>query len=621
MKFNLLFVSKALAMVLWLAASAVEGQSLYVASTIAGNNTPGYTGDGAAATAAELNSPVGLALDSGHSLYIADQLNQRIRLVASSTGYISTPVGNGTAGYTGDNGQGTAAELNNPAGVVVDPSGNIYIADSVNNVIRKVTPGDTITTIAGDNALGAGFSGDGGAPLAAQLNIPSAVALDSAGNLYISDTANNRIRKVSFSANTIVTVAGTGGANYTGDGFPAVNASLNSPRGIAFDSAGNLYIADSGNHAIRMVSATTHNISTVAGNGTLGYNGDGGPATSAQLNYPLGVAVDATGSIYIADSQNFRIRKVTNNVISSIAGIGQPGYGGDGLYGQFAALSFPSSIIVDSSGNVYISDTGNNVIRQLTPVPTVAPPVVNTGGVVSASAFGQFSSVAPGSWIEIYGQNLAVDTRSWKSSDFQGINAPESLDGTYVTIGGQPAFVSYIAGGQLNVQVPTNIATGPQVLVVNNTSGSSEPYQIAVEPLDPGFYAPSSLNLNGTQYIWAQLPDGSLALPAGASTGVPSHEAKPGETMVLYGIGFGPVTPTIPAGQIVQQSNQLLEPFHIQFAGVPATVAYAGLAPGSIGLYQFNVVVPNVGNSDNTAVTFTVGNYPGQQQLFTAIHN
>ncbi len=621
MKFNLVFVSKALAMTVWLAASAAQAQSLYVASTVAGNTTPGFAGDGGAATSAELNGPIGLAFDSAHTLYIADQLNQRIRQVAASTGSIASPVGNGTAGYTGDNAQGTAAELNNPSGVAVDSAGNFYIADSVNNVIRKVTPGDLITTVAGSNDFGAGFGGDGGAPLGALLNVPSAVALDSAGNLYIADTANNRVRKVSFSANTIVTVAGTGGANYTGDGFPAVNASLNSPRGIAFDSAGNLYIADSGNHAIRMVSASTHNITTVAGTGTLGYNGDGIPATKAQLNYPLGVAVNTAGSIYIADSQNFRIRKVTNNTIASIAGIGQPGYGGDGLYGQFAALKFPSSVLLDSNGNVYVGDTGNNVIRKLTPVPTIAPPVINTGGVVSASAFGQFKAVAPASWIEIYGQNLATATRSWASTDFQGNNAPQSLEGTYVTIGGQPAFISYIAGGQLNVQVPTNIATGPQVLEVNNSSGSSEAYQLAVEPLQPGLFAPSSTNINGTQYVWAQLTDGSLALPAGASAGVPSREAKPGDIMVLYGIGFGPVTPTIPAGQIVQQSNQVAEPFHIQFAGVPATVAYAGLAPGSIGLYQFNVVVPNVGNSDTAPVTFTIGNYPGQQKLFTAIHN
>ncbi len=623
MKFNQAFLCKSLLLIAacCVQAQQAQAQSLYVVTTFAGNGSPGFTGDGAAATAAQLNLPVGLAFDAAHTLYIADQLNQRIRQVAASTGFIASPVGNGTAGYSGDKAQGTAAELHSPSAVCVDPSGNFYIADSDNNVIREVTPADVITTVVGVNALGAGYSGDSGAPLAAQLNGPASVILDAAGNLYFSDVNNNRVRKVSFTANTIVTVAGTGAANYTGDGFPAVNAALDGPRGLAFDAAGNLYIADSGNHVIRMVSAATKKISTVAGTGTLGYNGDNIPATSAQLNYPQGIAIDSAGSLYIADSQNFRIRKITNGVITTIAGTGQPGYGGDGLYGSFALLSFPSSVLLDASGKVYVGDSGNNVVRLLTPVASIAPPVINSGGVVSASSFGQFKSVAPASWIEIYGVNLAADSRSWGLSDFQGIHAPTSLDGTNVTIGGQHAFVAFIAGGQLNVQVPTTIGTGPQPVVVNTRGGASLAYTIAVEPLEPGFYAPSSYNLNGMQYLYAQLSDGSVALPAGASIGVASRQAKPGETMVMYGVGFGPVTPSIPAGQIVQQDNTLAEPFHIQFAGVPATVAYSGLAPGVVGLYQFNVVVPNVGDSDTIPITFTVGNYPGMQTLYTAVHH
>ncbi len=616
-----MFLSRAAAAgVLIVLSGPAWAQTAYVTTTVAGNGTVGFSGDSGAATQAQLDSPVGLALDGAGTLYIADEVNQRLREVAKATQDIITVAGNGTAGYSGDNAAGTSAELNNPMGVTVDSAGNFYIADSANNVIRKVTPGDQISTVAGSNALGAGFSGDTGAPLSAQLNGPSAVALDAAGNLYIADTGNNRIRKVNFATNVITTVAGSGGTTYSGDGLPATDAALNAPRGLAFDAAGNLYIADSGNQAVRMVSAATQIISTFAGTGVLGFSGDGGQATKAQLNYPLGVALDSAGNLYIADSQNFRIRKVVSGTITTIAGTGQPGYGGDGLYSTSSLFTFPASVLVDPSGNVYVGDTGNNVVRLLTPYASLAaPPLINAKGVVSASAFGQFSSIAPGGWIEIYGANLAADSRTWNNNDFQGINAPTALDGTSVTIGGESAYVAFIGSNQVNVQVPTDIATGPQQLVVQTGSGASPPETVAVEPLQPGLYAPGSSNIGGMQYVWAQLSDGSIVLPSGASSNVPSRPANVGETMVMYGVGFGPVTPAIPAGQIVQQSNQLAEAFHMEFDGVPATINYAGLAPGSVGLYQFNVVVPNVGAGSAIPLTFTVANYPGQQTLYTAV--
>ena len=436
MKFHQTFLSRAAsAGVLIVLSGLAQGQTVYVTSTVAGTGSLGFSGDSGAAKLAQLNSPVGLALDGAGTLYIADELNYRIRQVAATSQNIVTVAGNGTAGYSGDNNTATSAELNNPLGVAVDAAGNFYIADSVNNVIRKVTPGDKISTVAGNNSFGAGFFGDNGAPLNAELNAPGAVALDAAGNLYIADTGNNRVRKVNFATNIITTVAGSGGTTFSGDGLPAIDAALNAPRGLAFDAAGNLYIADSGNHAIRMVSAATQRMSTVAGTGALGFSGDNGPANKAQLNYPLGVAVDSAGNLYIADSQNFRIRKVSNGVITTIAGIGQPGYGGDGLYSTFSLFTFPSSVLVDPSGKVYVGDSVNNVVRLLTPFAAeAAPPVINACCVVSASSFGQLGSIAPGVWIEIYGANLAAGSRSWNSRDFHGSTATKNMDGTSVTI-------------------------------------------------------------------------------------------------------------------------------------------------------------------------------------------
>ena len=327
-----------------------------VIDTLAGDGTAGSLGDGGSATSAELNAPADVALDSAGNLYIADCNNDRIRVVATTTGTVfgqsvtagdiyTVAGGGGTPGtFSGDGGPATSAELNSPEGVAFDSAGDLYIADCGNNRIRVVaaktgtvlgismTAGD-IYTVAGSSSTG-GFSGDGGPATSAELNSPEDVALDSAGDLYIADNCNDRIRVVaaktgtvfgqSMTADDIYTVAGNGAANYSGDGGPATSAELNSPYGVAFDSAGDLYIADWGNNRIRVVAAATgtvlgwgvtaDDIYTVAGDGTYGYSGDGGAATSAELGGPSGVAVDSAGRLlYIADINNNRIRKVSAN--------------------------------------------------------------------------------------------------------------------------------------------------------------------------------------------------------------------------------------------------------------------------------------------------------------------
>ncbi len=339
-------------------------------STVAGNGTQGFSGDGSAATSASLNKPMGTFVDGFGNVYTAEFGNHRIRKVDTS-GIISTVAGNGTAGFAGDGGPATSASLNGPRDVFVDGLGNIYIADETNHRIRKVDTSGIISTVAGNGTQG--FSGDGGPATSASLNNPRGVFVDVSGNIYIGDTNNHRIRKVDTSG-IINTVAGNGTFAFSGDGGPATSASLNVPFGVFVDGSGNIYIADQNNHRIRKVD-TSGIISTVAGNGTAGFSGDGGPATSASLNNPLGVFVDGLGNIYTAEFVNHRIRKVdAAGNISTVAGNGAAGSSGDGGQATNASLNGPHGVFVDVSGNIYIGDTNNHRIRKVEgPVPVSLP--------------------------------------------------------------------------------------------------------------------------------------------------------------------------------------------------------------------------------------------------------
>jgi trimeric autotransporter adhesin len=340
---------------------------------VAGDGTTGYKGDGGPATSAGLYYPLGIAVDASGDIYIADNFNNRIRMVTRSTGIITTVAGDGTFGYKGDGGPATSAGLFYPLGIAVDASGNIYIADTSNNRIRLVTRSTgIITTVAGDGTFG--YRGDGGPATSASLHNPWGIAVDASGNIYIADIDNHRIRLVTRSTGIITTVAGDGTFGYRGDGGPATSAGLYYPYGVAVDASGNIYIADTSNNRIRLVTRSTGIITTVAGDGTAGYRGDGGQATSAGLYYPRGIAVDASGNIYIADFNDNRIRLVTRStgIITTVAGDGTAGYTGDGGLATSAGLSFPNSIAVDASGNIYIVDYGNNRIRLVSPEVSTA---------------------------------------------------------------------------------------------------------------------------------------------------------------------------------------------------------------------------------------------------------
>ena len=337
-----------------------------IITTVAGNGVYEYGGDGGPATSAALSGPHGVAVYSG-SLLIADSYDERVRKVAPN-GIISTAAGNGGYRYSGDGGPATAALLDFPTGVAADAAGDLFIADEDNNRIRKVSPGGTVTTVAGNGVNT--YSGDGGPAASASLNLPEGIAVDGTGNLFIADTSNHRIRMVGPGGG-ITTVAGNGAKGYSGDGSPATSASLAYPIGIAMDRAGNLFIADSDNNRIRVVSPGGI-ITTVAGNGAAGYSGDGGPATSASLNYPVDVAVDGAGDLFIADGGNNRVRKASpGGTITTIAGNGAWSYSGDGGPATSAGLS-ASGVALDSAGNLFIADSSNSRIRWVSPGGTIA---------------------------------------------------------------------------------------------------------------------------------------------------------------------------------------------------------------------------------------------------------
>ncbi len=380
--------------------------------TVAGNGNPGYSGDGSQATSADMNSPGNAVMDAAGNLYISDSNNNVVRKVAAGTGIISTIAGNRTAGFSGDGGVATSAQLSSPTGLALDGAGNLYISDILNNRIRKVAAGTgIISTYAGNGTLA--YSGDNGPAISAGISYPAGIVMDAAGNLYIAESGSERIRKVAASTGTITTVAGNGQYGYTGDGGAATSAELRDPTGVALDLAGNLYISDTYNNVVRKVAAGTGIITTVAGNGTAGYTGDGGPATGAELYLPYGVAVDTVGNLYVADTYNVVVRKVTtsNGTINTVAGNGNApacySLGADGGAATSAALCYPQSVSVDNTGNLYIADTSRNRIRMVTAVSsapttaTAAPTFTVSGGTYNSPQVVTITDSTPGAAIYV----------------------------------------------------------------------------------------------------------------------------------------------------------------------------------------------------------------------------
>jgi uncharacterized protein (TIGR03437 family) len=576
-------------------------------STFAGNGVFSHSGDGGPATSAQLNTPMGVAVGTAAGLgiaatfYIADTANNAVRSVAN--GVISNFAGTGTAGSSGDGNAASGAQLNGPQGLAVDSAGNLYIADTQNHRVRKVANGN-ISTVAGNGTAGSG--GDGGAAASAQLNLPFGVAVDAAGNLYIAEFGNNRVRKVSTNGN-IGTIAGNGVSGYSGDKGQATSAQLNGPQGVAVDAAGNVYIADAGNNRVRMV-APNGVITTVAGTGADGVSGDGGLGVNALVGNPVALATDSVGNVYIADG-SARVRKLfLSGIITTIAGTGIRGYSGDGGSAPNATLNGPSAVAVNAAGNVWVADTLNNAVRYLQFAGGGT-----TVGAVTSGASNLSGPVAPGEVIVIWGSGLGPTPLVQYQVDANGL-LPTSLGGTSVFVNGVLAPVVYASANQVAAVVPFGINGSLSQLYVQSQNVTSAPFNLSVASQIPGIF---TLNGSGTgQAAAINNKDGSINSAA--------HPAKVGDYVQLYITGAGQTNPAGTDGLIAAGPGPVpVGAVKVSIGGQIATVNFAGGAPGAVaGVIQVNAQIPTgITAGGAVPVVVQVGTSNSQPGVTLAVTN
>lgn len=704
---------------------------------VAGNGAPDFMGDGGLATAASLNGPEGVAFDTAGNLYIADTFNHRVRVVAPN-GTISTFAGNGFPGFAGDGDKAASASLILPTDVAAS-SGAIYIADLGNSRIRKVANG-MISTIAGNSgglvpieglaasaarfsgptgvaadangavyiaegSIGSGssldggafkiwkvapdgklatvagtgnrsFSGDAGPAALAQFDAPAGLALDAHGNLYIADTRNHRVRKVAPDGK-ITTVAGNALPGFSGEGGQATVAQLNRPSGVAVDAAGNLYIADTGNNRIRMVYPNGI-IGTLAGNGNTAFFGDGQVGYKAALNHPEGVAVDEDGAVYIADTGNHRIRRVVSGIIdtvqdgfdapSSVAarfgtiavadrgagtvylrgpvmkavalpnvrgvaidpsrsvvyatgdnrviqivdrgpvttlvGTGQCCYAGDGGPAGAALLNSPWGIAADPSGNLYIADTGNDAIR----LATASASTFFIRAIANAAS-NRAGPAAPGEVVTIYGAGLGPQNLVAPDQPAPGGGLPTDIAGTSVTFNGIPAPLLYVDAGQVSAIVPYGITGSTADVVVKAANVLTQPFPLAIAPAAPGIFTADATGAGPAR-----------AFNADASANAPGAPAIVGTSLTFYATGEGQTVPAGIDGKIAGASGPApVLPVVVRIDGVLASVQSAAGAPGlPAGVMQVIVTVPP-GVTGSVPLVLTVGGVASQSGVTVSL--
>ena len=489
---------------LFLIAHVCVGQMFNI-NTAVGDGVQGFAGDGGQALNSEIFTLAQVTLDSAGNIYLADTGNCRVRKVTASTHVITTVAGSATCGYSGDNGPATSAQLYFPKGVAVDSTGNIYIADTTNYIIRKVNISGIITTFAGTPGM-AGYSGDGGPAVSAQLANVAGLAVDATGALYIADNGNNVIRKVALNG-TISTVAGNGVQGFSGNGGPATAAAMFFPNAIAFDTAGNMYIAEPPNESIRKVSPSGI-ITVVAGGNGLGFSGDGGLAINAQMDDPQGVTVDGNGTIFIADEDNARIRMVTPaGIITTICGDGHLNFSGDGGPSISAEIDLPEGIVAGPTGAVYFVDSGNNRIRVLTPVGTAQtitfPAISNVA--LGAAPFMLSASATSGLAVTFASNALSVCTVSGVTVTLIGfgtcsVTASQVGNSTYAeALPVIQTFTVIAAVGAVTLSAPANGATGVSVTTMLSWSAASMATSYDVY-FGTSATPPFAVNMSGTSY-------------------------------------------------------------------------------------------------------------------------
>jgi hypothetical protein len=631
-------------------------------------------GDGCTATSASFSGPTGLALDGAGNLYIADFYNDVVRKVDAKTNVITTVAGNQSGAirdaygdyFSGDGGPATSAELYTPQSVVVDGAGNLYIADSYDKRIRKVDAANgNISTVAGSGATG--YTGDGQAATAAELNIPKGLAIDGDGNLYISDGGNNVVRMVNAGTGIINTVVGGGSSpstcegstNSLGDGCQAVMATLSAPRGLALDAAGNLYIADAGDGRIRMVTRAGI-ISTIAGNGSSAitdqygnpYSGDGGPATAAELSWPLGLAIDAAGNLYLADDYQQRVRMVNaaTGIITTVAGngyesglAGPGGYSGEGGPATSAELNSPYGLALDGAGNLYIGDSGNNVIRK---VNVSDPPTVNFGSsnlssqTLTVANLGNAqlnilgleapypanfkivdsgTTCAPGTAVAAAGTcSLEVEFTPESDSSISGglvlidNSMSESLAMQYIPLTGTGATVATT----LTLQPSPTASVFGQSVTLTATLSPSASGKLSTDGETVSFY-------NGSVLLGAGTLSGGVAtltttaLPTGTDSLTASYTPAPGDTTFLaststaVSFAVSPAAPSVTtwptSGAIIYGQTLSGAALSGGVASVPGTFAFASptTVPTAGAALQSVIFTPTDG-ADYTTVTGSV---------------
>ncbi len=566
----------------------------YTITTVAGGGNPYFSpgaGDGGPATNAALGNPTNdVAVDGGGNLFIA--AGTLVRKV-SQNGIISTVAGGGSS--VGDGVQATQAALS-PVAITVDSTNNLYIADTAFGLyrVRRVDTKGVITTVAGGSCCSLG---DGGPATDAYLAVPYGLAV-AGGSLYIAQVdgqGDNLIRKVS--ANGVInTVAGGGQCCASGDGGTATSVGLARPTGVAVDAGGNLYIAEASGNRIRRVSP----------GGTI--------TTVAVIEGPWHVALDGTANIYVTQINDASVRLIRpDGSITTIAGNGTHGFSGDGGPATSATIDRPAGIVVGNRGQVYITDAsfGINRVRLLTMgTGQLSQPLIAPGGVVPI--FSSSNTIQPGSWVSIYGTNLASATTVW-NGDF-----PTSLGGTSVTVNSKPAYLWFVSPTQVNFQAPSDTTTGTVKVILTTSAGS------ATSSVTLNQYAPS-FNLLNNKYATATVPTPGSPGNSGAGYDVigpagvfsfPTRPVKAGETLVLYGVGFGPTNPSVTAGQPFSGGARSVTVPQISIGGTPATVTFAGIILS--GLFQFNVIVPNVGSGDKV-LQATVGGATTPNDIFITV--